>query len=123
MQYFNFSRIIKKYSTTFTAKIPTKGAYNELGDYVAGEPQTVELTGAIISHRQSKVFRSEGVLTQQDRALYMLEPLNSALQGALIRHKGKVYRVSNELENGEFTGIYAYTLQYQSAFDEKEGNE
>ena len=124
MQYFNFANLIRKYSKEITAIIPTgDSTLNETGDYVKSEPKKVTFMGAIISHRQSKVFRSEGTLTQQDRALYMLEPLEFDLQGALIIDGGKSYHVVNKLENAEFTGVYNYTLKYQSAFDEHGADE
>lgn len=117
MQYFNFNYLIEKYKTTFTVKIPSTGHYDDYGDWQAGTPQKLTLTGAIISHRESKVFKSEGTLTEQDRALYMLEPLTFALQGAKVIHDGKLYTISSALQNAAFTGVYAYTLKYVSVFD------
>jgi len=116
-QYFNFESLIKKYSTEFTAIVPSEGGYNDSGDYVAGEEKKIKLVGAIISHRLSKIFRSEGTITEQDRALYMLEPLENSLKGAKVIHGGNLYRVGDLLENSEFTGVYSYTLKYVSAFD------
>ena len=118
MQYFDFSSLIKKYITTFTALIPTSGGYDEYGDWKEAEPKKVELHGAIISHRQNKIFRSEGTLTEQDRALYMLEPLKFDLTGTKVIHDGRLYTISSTLENAEFTGVYAYSLKYVSVFDE-----
>ena len=59
------------------------------------------MNGAIISHQQSKIFKAGGTITAQDKALYMLEPLEKALQGAEITHKGKRYSVGSELENAD----------------------
>lgn len=118
MQYFNFTRLISKYSTTFTALIPSNGSYDDNGDYVSGAETKKALTGAIIAMSESRVIRSEGVYTQQDRDLYMLEPLDSSLKGARIIYGGKEYRIGDELENSEFTGVWHYTLKYVSAFDE-----
>lgn len=118
MQYFNFERLINKYATTFTVEVPSSGEYDEFGDYKALPTTKQTLTGAIISHRMSKVFRSEGTLTMNDRALFMSEALPEALQGALVYHEGKTYRVDGELDNASYTGVYAYVLKYQSAFDE-----
>ena len=120
-QYFDFKRIVKKYSVDFVALIPSEGGkWNDMGDWVAGEPKKVNLRGAIIAHRESKVFKSGGTITQQDRALYMLEPLESSLQGAEILFGGNSYSIGSLLENSEFTGVWAYNLKYCSAFD-KEG--
>lgn len=116
MAYFDFSYLIEKYATSFTLKVPNKGKYDEKGDFKPGVPTEKTLNGAIISHRENKVFKSEGTLTAQDRALYMLEPLTDALQGAEVIHDGKVYSISSSLQNAAFTGVYAYTLKYVSVF-------
>lgn len=121
MQFFNFKRIIKKYSKEFVAIIPSEGGeIDNMGEWVSSEPKKVTLHGAIISHRESKVFKSGGAITQQDKALYMLTPLEKSLQGAKVIYEGKYYSIGSELENSEFTGVWAYNLQYVSAFG-KEG--
>ena len=118
-QFFNFARLIIKYSTTFTVTIPnSSGGYDDSGDYQAMKGKKIELTGAIISHRQSKIFKSDGSLTEQDRALYMLEPLDKSLQGATLKHDGNLYRIESELENAVFTGVYSYMLKFVSVFNE-----
>ena len=115
--YFDFSTLIKKYSTTFTVKIPVAGYYDDCGDWQEGRPAERKMTGAIISHRENKIFKSEGTLTEQDRALYMLEPLTFALDGAKVIHENKVYTISSALQNAVFTGVYSYSLKYVSVFD------
>lgn len=115
-QYFNFRNLVEKYSTDFVAQIPSVGAYDDMGEWEAGEPKEVTLHGAIISHRESKIFRSEGTLTSQDRALFMLVPLEKSLYGAKIVYEGKLYSIGDLLENSEFTGVWKYTLKYVSAF-------
>lgn len=119
-QDFNFTYLINKYSSDFVAEIPSEGKYDDRGRWVEGSPITKTLRGAIISHKQSKIFKSGGTITAQDRALYMLEPLESSLQGAKIVYEGKRYSIGSELENSEFTGVWAYNLTFVSAFD-KEG--
>lgn len=118
MAYFDFENLIKQYMTDFKVIIPLDGAYNECGDWKPEAIEVVEKQGAIISHRQSKIFKSEGTLTQQDRALYMLEPIDISLEGAKVVHNGNLYTISSELENAEFTGCYNYSLKYVSVFDE-----
>lgn len=115
-KYFDFSYLIKKYGTTFTAIIPSEGDYVS-GEWVDGAEIEQTMTGAIIAHRAYKVFQSGGTLTTQDRALYMEKPLTDALKRARIVYNGKEYRIGDELENSEFTGVYAYTLKYVSAFN------
>lgn len=116
-KYFNFENLIRKYSTTFTAIISGEGGYNSSGVWEAGEEKEVTLQGAIINHRLNKVFRSEGTITEQDRALYMLEPLEKSLQGAKVVYEGNVYRIGDMLENSEFTGVWNYNLKFVSAFN------
>lgn len=115
-QFFNFQRLVKKYSTEFVATLPPVGDWNDSGEWVEGEPTNETLHGAILSHRQTKIYRSEGTLTAQDKALYMLEPLKNSLQGAKITYGDKLYSIGDMLENSEFTGVWAYTLKYISAF-------
>ncbi len=122
MQYMNFEYLIRKYSREFTAVTYSEDGYNESGDLVKGGRIETTLNGAILSHRQSKLFRSEGTLTEQDRVLYMLTPLASALKGAEIIYKGNKYSIASELENADFTGVYAYSLKFVSVFNEVKQN-
>ena len=119
-QYFDFTYLINKYSSDFVAEIASEGYYNDMGRYVEGSATQKNLRGAIISHQLSKIFKSGGTITQQDKALYMLEPLENSLQGAKIVYEGKCYSIGSMLENAKFTGVWAYNLTFVSAFD-KEG--
>lgn len=119
-QNFDFSRLIAKYSSNFDVEIPSADHYDDMGDYVKDTPTRETLYGAIISHKQLKIFKSGGAITQKDMALYMLEPLSNLLQGAKVIYEGKYYSIGSELENSEFTGVWAYNLTFVSAF-EKEG--
>ena len=121
-QYFNFANLIQQYITDFTALIPSEGYYNDSGKYVKGKDVEKTLQGAIISHRQNKIFRSEGTISSQDKALYTLYPLENALIGAKVIHKGNLYRIGDMLENAEFTGVWNYNLKFVSAFNEAGGN-
>lgn len=113
---YNFTRLIKKYSSEFTAITVSDGYYDDKGDWTKGEVVVTPLKGAIISHSESKVFRSEGALTQKDKRLFMLKPIDDTLHGAKIVHEGNAYDLSDVKENAKFTGVYAYTLKYVSAF-------
>lgn len=120
-QYFHFERLVKKYMTEFEAVIPSAGGYDSSGEWQKDEPSKMKLHGAIISHRESKVLRSEGAITQQDRALYLLSPLPEAFRGAEVCCQGRRYQIGSELENGAWTGVWAYGLQYISPFGGVEG--
>lgn len=116
-QYFDFSPLIQQHATTFEVITHTNGGYNDAGDWQDGQEKRDEIKGAIIAHAESKVFRSEGKITKQDRRLFMLQPLPAALVGAELVFEGKRYMIESEHENAEFTGVYSYFLRYVSAFD------
>ena len=118
MQYFDFSYLINKYKSQLKAIIFIEGYYDEKGDWVKGEEEEIEVYGAVISHKESKIFRSEGKLTEKDKRLFTLEPISSALHGSKIVYGGNVYSIVDNVENAKFTGVYAYTLKYVSAFKE-----
>ena len=116
MQYFNFFRLIKKYSSEFTAITLENGYYDDTGDWINGDTVKTVLTGAIISHKESRIFRSEGTLTEKDKRLFTLSPIDNKLIGAKLIHDGNIYGLLDCSENATFTGVYAYTLKYVSAF-------
>ena len=118
MQYFDFARLIKRYSRTFQAAYECEGDFNEKGDFVKGVPIVETLQGAIINYKESRAYRSEGALSTQDKRLFVLKPLKKALLGATVIDKGNVYKIEATSENADFTGVYAYTLRYVSPFDE-----
>ena len=116
MQYLNFRRLVEKYSSKFTAIILTAGYYNDNGDFCEGETELIPLIGAIIGHKDIKIFRSEGALTEKDKRLFMLKPIDNKLHGAKIVYEKDAYTLTDCSENAKFTGVYAYTLKYVSAF-------
>ena len=119
MQYFNFSHLLNKYKSEFTAITLLTGLYDDSGDWVDAETKEVTFQGAIIKHRDSKIYNSNGALTAQDRALFTLEPLSDNLIGSQIVYENNVYSVDSLHENAKFTGVYKYTLKYVSAFKKK----
>ena len=118
MQRFNFSRLINKYKSELKAITLTDGHFNDMGDWVKGEKAETVIQGAVIAYRESKVHRSEGNLTQQDRRLFTLQPIDKALQGSKAIYEGKVYSIEDCSENAKFTGVWAYTMKYASVFKE-----
>lgn len=117
--YFNFKRLINKYSTTFTALTPPQSGFNTKGDHIEGEPVKTTLEGAIIRHRENKVIRSDGAFTSKDYALYMLTEPAFDLIGSIVHYEGERFRVDSKLDNSKFTGVWAYNLKYLSAFEVK----
>lgn len=120
MQYYHFERLIRKYSTTFTVIVPKGGGYDDSGDYQEDGTKRIKLQGAILSNRESKIFKSGGSLTEQDKVLYLFKPLENDLQGAEIIHNKNLYRIGNKLENALFTGVFSYGLKFVSVFNEVE---
>ena len=117
MQYYNFSRLITKYKSTFKLITYTGEHYDDYGEYVKGEKTETDLTGAIISIRESEIYRSQGTLTAEDRHLFMLEPIKKALEGAKVVFEEKTYSIEDCTQNAQFTGVWQYTLKYVSAFN------
>lgn len=121
-QYFDFSGLIQDFSNTFEVITHTDGGYDAAGDWQDGQEVRAEYTGAIIAFKESKVFRSEGKITAQDRRLFMQQALPDALMGAKVIFRGQQYMIESEHENAEFTGVYSYFLRYVSAFGEGKTN-
>lgn len=120
MQLYNFKRLIRKYNSEFTQITLTDGHYDDAGDWIKGEAKETTINGAVISFKESKIYRSEGTLTTNDRRLFTLEPVPNALKGTKAVVNGILYSIEDCTENAKFTGVYAYTLRYISAFNEKE---
>lgn len=118
MQYFNFARLVQKYTSELKAITLVEGYYNDSGDFVKGDKTETTIKGAVISFKDSVIHRSEGKLTQKDKQLFMLEPIEKALQGSKAIYDDNVYSIEDCTENAKFTGVWVYTLKYISAFKE-----
>lgn len=117
MQLYNFTRLINKYSSVFTLITNGDRTKNDMGDYVKGEETSETMTGAIISHTESKILRSEGNLTTNDKKLYTLKPIKKALKTSKVIYDNKVYSIEQSTDNSQITGFYSYNLKYVSAFN------
>ena len=118
-QYFNFESLIGKYESTFTLVTTPKDSYDDAGDLIIGVPTRTEKKGAIIGIRDYKVYRSEGVLTAQDKELHITESLGD-ITNSYILFEGDKYKIEeNPAKNGVFTGVWSYTLKFISAFGEE----
>lgn len=118
IRYFNFEPLISKYSSEFNVISSNEGYYDESGDYVESEPTKKTMTGAILSLKEDKIYRSEGQLTSEDRQLFMTTALPDGFIGSIIVFNGNKYKVQQMIENAEFTGVWEYLLKYISAFNE-----
>lgn len=120
--FYNFKRLLSKYGTTVTLKVPATGSYDKSGRFVQGKPESYELQGAVIGLTKSKIYRSEGTLTQRDKYFFCEKEIDKALEGAYVLHNNKKYNIASEEENAEFTGVYMYILKYVSVFEEEDEN-
>ena len=119
MAYFNFQRLITKYSRPFT--LISKGEKTlKFGEWVYEEPTEFTLYGAIIGFSENKIHRSEGTLTAKDKMLHTLELIDNSLMGATIIFNGEKYTIETQKgkDNADFTGCYSYLLKWVSAFEE-----
>lgn len=125
MRYFNFDRLIRKYSRDFTVVVKNEGAYDAKGDWIEGATQEVKMTGAVMALAENKVNNSNGAYTMKDKALYMTGPIDRALLGAEIIFCGDTYVIESIIESAdaEFTGVYHYVLKWVSVFDGKEASQ
>jgi hypothetical protein len=117
--YFDFYRLIQKYSTEFTLVLPSDGGFDDRGKYLSTKTRK-SLTGAIMDIDSRKVYQSSGALTTKDKTLFCFTEI--PIEGSKVIHKDKVYSVEELTENADFTDVYQYTLKYVSAFN-KEASE
>ena len=122
MAYFNFNRLISKYSREFTVIVNSEGEYDAKGDWVDGEKREITMTGAIMAMSESKVYNSNGAYTSKDKVLYMTEPLSDTLFDCDVKFLGNVYKIDStvEADDADFTGVYHYILKWVSVFEETE---
>lgn len=124
MQNFNFTRLVKKYSSDFTVVTyldSDKKEYDDRGYLVKGEKKEITLNGAIISRGESVIFRSDGNLTEKDKRLFMLAPIDEALLNAKVVYEDDLYTIQRSTDNSKFTGVWAYVMKYVSAFKGGDG--
>lgn len=114
-QYFDFYRLIEKYSDEYIYQEESNGSYVG-GIWQGGNATETKKTGAILSYSLNKIYQSGGVLNQQDRVLYSYEPLSL---NAKVIYEGNKYNIeSNEYAGNEkFTGFFVYSLKWVSSFD------
>ena len=115
MQEFDFQDLIVRYSVDFEVINNSKTEYDDLGEKVTVSTKAVK-RGAIIGINERRIYRSDGVLTEKDKDLYMTESLGD-ITGAYVLYGGNKYSVqTNPQNNHEFTGVWQYTLVWVSAF-------
>ena len=119
MQYFNFSRLVKKYSSEFKAITLISGYWNDSGDWVDGETKEITKQGAIISYGDKTINNSNGAITEKDMCLLSLKQLDDKIIGVEVEYEGNIYKIQTAKSNAKFTGVWKYTMKYVSAFKDK----
>jgi hypothetical protein len=117
-RYFNFDRLVKKYSRPVTLNIRQKGSYSG-GIYHEGEEETVVIAGAVISMKMQSGNNSGGNYSAEDKHLYTLSPIPHALENVTVEFDGKMYTATVDRDSGNepFTGVYVYYLKWIKPFD------
>lgn len=113
MKLYNFTRLIRKYSVTFTLK-QKSGSY-VYGKWVEGVPKTTEMRGAIVPMKARKVYGSGGTYTTQDRELYLTKPLTGVLSDYSVVYKGNTYAVEESLIFEDYADVAVYALKWVGA--------
>ncbi len=117
MRYYNFDRLIDKYSSDFELLPEECSSYDSKGDLIKRKLPPVKMRGAIIGLSENKVYRSDGVLTARDKHLYTKESLGD-ITGVKVIYGGDLYSVEEEpsVGNSPFTGAFCYVLKFISVF-------
>lgn len=116
MKLYNFIRLITKYAVNFELITSGTGKYVG-GQWVEGEKTITNLSGAIIPMPENKIYQSGGSLTNKDRQLYVIKPIDAALKNCKIRYKGNEYSIEQSTDYSDYADVNVYTLKWVSAFD------
>ena len=108
---YNFRRLVKKYSKTFTLVTHEAGMYVG-GRYVEGDETVKAMTGAIIPLSQRKIYQSGGTLSTTDRQLYTLERISESLKGSQVIYKGRTYSIEEDTDYTDYSEVSVYVLRW-----------
>ena len=120
--YFNFKRLINKYSVEFKVIIPSQEWDEENFEYKKGRTTEKIMTGAIINFTESKRYKYEGVITEKDMRLFTNNPLSNELVSSYVIYQGNKYKIEQSTENSNFTGVYSYILRWVDIFSGSGGD-
>ncbi|MFJ7841587.1 hypothetical protein ACIQXG_19325 [Lysinibacillus sphaericus] len=115
MSIYNFTRLIRKYSTDVTFIIGvTEGVWNDDGECVGGERITENRTCAVIPFDVKTIAQLGGVVTQSDRQVYSLTPFK---HDDKFEHQGMKYKIDTSIDFTAFGDFYRYVAKGVSSFD------
>lgn len=115
---YDFNRLIKKYSTTYTLLAETSGGWYEGGEWVSESSfAEKEITGVLISITTRKVYQNGGTYTEANWEFITiteipLEPTH------YIVCKGAKYKVDANTDYSVHADFYAYNLKRIGAFEQ-----
>lgn len=104
----DFSRLISKYSTTFTVIKEIEGHYDQDngGMWVPGTEQEVTVTGAVLPLSTKELrYDQNGIYTTADRKIYVYTKLKD---GQRLNYDGKEYTIHEEKDYSLQSGVYIY---------------
>lgn len=115
MSLYNFTRLIKKYSTDVTFILgSTEGYWNDDGEFVSGEPVTEDRNCAVIPFDMRTIAQLGGVVTQSDRQVYSITPFK---HDDKFEHQGMKYKIDTSIDFTPFGDFYRYVAKGVSSFD------
>ncbi len=115
---YDFTRLIQKYSRTFTFQgVSSEGRYSG-GQWISDPaPPPQRMQGAIVPLTAQKVYQLGGTYTTQDRQLYMASPLPDALKGARIIDQDHQYSIEQAADWSNYADVFVYLLRRVSQFE------
>lgn len=116
MKLYNFTRLIQKYSVSFTLCREQDGKYVS-GKWEEGEPIKTLMRGAIVPMGERKIYDSGGTYTAQDRELYLTKTLGKPLSELTVIYGGNNYKVEESRDFSDYADVVIYVLKWVSKSD------
>lgn len=104
---FIFSDFVNDLAVDFTAYVPTAGAYDNTGKWIAGATTPVTMKGIVTANygNDSANFAEDGMRIELGKRIITTKPLKI---GTKIEYNGEMFIIDNDKDNSPYTGIYIY---------------
>lgn len=122
MSIHNFKRLIKKYQGKPVIVIEDKeGYYNDIGDWIEGEKEYVEIEGACVPLDKETLIHGEGgTYNEEDRKFYSYVNLS---KGTDVLYNDKIYTIVSRKDYEDYDeGLFIYVLKKGGVDDAKRCN-
>lgn len=116
----NISRLIEKYSTSYSLCVKGKGSYID-GDYIESEEKIEEKQGAILPLSARKIIQLGGNYTQKDKRLFSISPIDLTQEVTIIYNE-KRFNIEEDMDFSSITDFYTYILRWVDQFDRPKTN-